>query len=102
MASCCIYFVHLLNNDFGIEHHDSSAHIIYSTSVAVNMVALQKYYSSDIIDNIFNNEVLPPSFLSRDEFKQSIENMFCATVFDYEYYNNLILNRLEEYIDTVF
>lgn len=102
IASCCIYYVHSLNNDFGIEHHDSYAHIIYSTSVAANMVALQEYYSSDIIDYIFNNELLPPSFLSRDEFKQSIEKMFCTTVFDYEYYNNLILNRLEEYIDTVF
>lgn len=102
LATCCIDYVHLLNNDFELEHHDSSAHIVYSTSMATNLAGLQKYYSTDIVDYLYNSAIFPPSFLSKYEFKQSIENIFCQIVFDFEYYNNLIFYRLEEYLDTVY
>lgn len=46
------------------------------------------------VDNIYKDYALPPSFLSVDEFKQSLSEMLCETIFDFNKYN-IIRKRLK-------
>lgn len=69
--------------------------IVFTEYTAPDFVKLQKIYSPIYVDNIYKDYALPPSFLSVDEFKQSLSEMLCETIFDFNKYNIIIRERLK-------
>lgn len=69
--------------------------IVFTEYTAPDFVKFQKIYSPIYVDNIYKDYALPPSFLSIEEFKQSLNEMLCETIFDFNKYNKIICERLK-------
>ena len=105
LSSACVYNAHRYNNDFCDQPNltpDSPFINIYSTDMAVKIVALKDYYQPEMIDSICSNFSLPPSLLSIKELKESICDIINETFFDFDKYNNIIKKRILEYSFTTF
>lgn len=59
---------------------------------------MEKYYTPDLVDNLYNDITLPPSFMEKDVFSCMINEMFTQIVFDFEKYNNILRKELIKYI----
>lgn len=70
---------------------------VFTPETCSGIVELKRFYSPIIIDNIYNDLSLPPSFLSCDEFKAAVYDMLTQISFDCEKYNNIIRERLNLY-----
>ena len=95
LKTCCI---HIMTICIYYSDYSMQGQIIFNNTVVIPIVRLSQYYDTRIVDDIYGDLSLPYSFLSLEEFKEAISEMISEISFDSEKYNNIIRNRLEEYI----
>lgn len=69
----------------------------YTVHTAKDFIGLKSFYSPTYVENIYKDCSLPPSFLTIDEFKLSVQDMLTQIIFDYDKYNLILKKRLMEY-----
>lgn len=97
IKSCCISQAQYCINAFYNRSNIWSHEVIFTSNSAPPVVKLNKFYSPCLIENIYNDLSLPPSFLTQEEMISMVEEMLQNPIFDYEKYNRLITLRLEQF-----
>ena len=70
--------------------------MIFISSDAPRLAHLEKYYTPDLVDNLYNDITLPPSFMEKDVFSCMINEMFTQIVFDFE--NNCLYLQIQLFL----
>lgn len=97
LRSCCIRDAEYYGTNLYCIENDFSNTIIFTVHSASPFVELGQFYTSSLVDNIYADLSLPPSFLNAEEFKLMVIEMIESITFDYNKYNQIIISRLKEY-----
>ena len=93
LRTCCVRIASYTH----YTEHDYSYEIVFTATIATKMIELAEFYHQNLVDNVYNDISLPPSFLTKEEFLSAVSEMLSETMFDFEKYNNIIRERLNKY-----
>lgn len=97
LRSCCIHTAQYYATPFYHSDFVGENEIIFTSHSASPIAKLGDFYNNSYIENIYEDKSLPPSFLTKDECIDMVNNMINETIFDYEKYNKLVISRLQKY-----
>lgn len=97
LISCCIRTAQYYATGFYHSDYNPQDEIIFTSRNAACIAELSYFYDRSYVENIYEDKSLPPSFLTKDEMANMIDNIIANAAFDYTKYNELIISRLRKY-----